>query len=103
MRKAKWFSKLDLAQAFHQLPIKEEDRHKTAFQDPSGRLLQWTVCNFGICTIPAVFSAAVSDDYRELLYNGVLKWLDDITIYLLRDNRRTFRASGEGADHPRKP
>lgn len=33
-----WFSSLDLAQAYHQLELKEEDKHKTAFRDPTGRL-----------------------------------------------------------------
>lgn len=39
------------------------------------------MCNFGISTIPAVFSATLGDDLREVLSKGVEKWLDDIVLY----------------------
>ena len=40
MEGSKYFSSIDLKAAFHQLPLKKSDRHKTAFRDPTGRLLE---------------------------------------------------------------
>ena len=37
---AKYFTTLDLAQGFHQIPIKPEDREKTAFQPPGPLQIQ---------------------------------------------------------------
>ena len=65
MKDSKFFTALDLAQAYHQLELKEEDKHKTAFRDPTGRLLESNVCNFGISTIPAVFSTTLGDNLQK--------------------------------------
>lgn len=83
MKGCKYFSSIDLRSAFHQLPLKESDKHKTAFRDPTGRLLEWNVASFGITTIPAVFSSTLGDDLREILGHGAEKWLDDIVLYTL--------------------
>ena len=81
MKASNFFTSLDLAQAYHQLELKEEDKHNTAFRDPTGRLLESNVCTFGISTIPAVFSATLGDDLRVVLGKGVEKWLDDILLH----------------------
>ena len=81
MKGSKYFSSIDLKAAFHQLPLKKSDRHKTAFRDPTGRLLEWNVASFGITSSPAVFSASLGDDLREVLRKGVEKWLDDILVH----------------------
>ena len=81
MKDSKFFSSLDLASAYHQLELKEEDKHKTAFRDPTGRLLESNVCNFDISTIPAVFSATLGDDLREVLGKGLEKWSDDLLLH----------------------
>lgn len=75
------FSSLDLCQAYHQLEIAEEDKHKTAFRGPDGRLYEYNVCSFGLTTIPARFSAHLGDDLRPVMHKGVLKWLDDILLH----------------------
>eukprot|EP00752_Nemacystus_decipiens_P018499 g16585.t1 len=81
MKGSKYFSSIDLKSVYHRLPIKRSDRHKTAFRDPSGRLLQWNVASLGISTIPAVFSSTLGDDLRSVMGEGVVKWLDDIGFY----------------------
>ena len=43
--------------------------------------MEFNVVSFGITTIPAVFSATLGDDLREVLGHGVGKWLDDIIVY----------------------
>ncbi|CAB1106551.1 unnamed protein product [Ectocarpus sp. CCAP 1310/34] len=81
MKGSKYFSSIDLKSAYHQLRVAKKDRHKTAFLDPTGRLLQWNVSSFGITTIPAFFSATLGDDLREEIGKGVENWLDDIGLH----------------------
>ena len=43
MKGSNWFSSIDLASAFFQLELADEDKHKTAFRDPTGHLLEFNV------------------------------------------------------------
>eukprot|EP00752_Nemacystus_decipiens_P006264 g5648.t1 len=80
--KSKWFTLLDLPQAYHQIPIKVSDRHKTAFRDARGRLSQFNRCSFGLTTIPAAFSALLGDTLRPAKNSGCIeRCLDDILIH----------------------
>eukprot|EP00752_Nemacystus_decipiens_P004058 g3716.t1 len=77
-----FFTLLDLPSAYHQLSIKESDRHKTAFRDARGRLFEFNRCGFGLTTIPAVFSAHLGDTLRPVENKGhVERWLDDILLH----------------------
>ncbi|CAB1114741.1 unnamed protein product [Ectocarpus sp. CCAP 1310/34] len=82
VRKSKWFTLLDLPQAYHQIAIKASDRPKTAFRDARGRLYHFNRCSFGLTTIPAVFSALLGNTLRPVESGGcVERWLDDILIH----------------------
>lgn len=78
-----FFTLLDLPSVYHQLSIKEVDRHKTAFRDARGRLYDFTQCGFGLTTIPAVlFSAHLGDTFRPVENKGGAElWLDDIPLH----------------------
>jgi hypothetical protein len=51
-------STIDLAQGYHQFPIKEEDKHKTAFNTKYGHY-EWNVLPFGLCNGGATFVQAM--------------------------------------------
>ena len=79
-RGAKYFSKLDFASGFWQVPIHPDDIHKTAFVTTDGHF-EWTVLPFGLKNSPATFHRVVRKILSDLINNGVLSYLDDIIIY----------------------
>ena len=56
---SKYFSVFDLASGYHQLEIDKRDRHKTAFVT-NGGLYHFNRGSFGLRTMPATFSRALS-------------------------------------------
>ena len=84
----KYFTKLDLSKGYYQIWIKEEDRHKTAFQTPLG-LMQFTRVPFGLVSAPATFARAM----RELVGDLAINFFDDILIGSVRweDHIRTIK------------
>ncbi|GBG80665.1 hypothetical protein CBR_g31125 [Chara braunii] len=77
---AKFFSKLDLKLGYHQLEIRQEDRYKTAFKTRYGQF-EWLVMPFGLTNAPATFQAAMTTEFRHMLDQFVLIYLDDILVY----------------------
>jgi hypothetical protein len=55
LAEAKWFTSLDLAAGYHQIPVQPESREKTAFITAWGGLYQYRVAPFGIKTLPGTF------------------------------------------------
>ena len=77
--KAKFFSKIDLSKGYWQIPVKEEDRYKTAFTTPQGQF-QWVTMPFGLKTAGAVFSRMMRKLLEPLDRDDVHNFMDDILI-----------------------
>ncbi|KAF7647357.1 hypothetical protein LDENG_00173640 [Lucifuga dentata] len=80
LQDAKFFTKLDLSNAYHLVRIREGDEWKTAFNTPSGHY-EYLVMPFGLTNAPAVFQSLVNDILRDFINKHVFVYLDDILIF----------------------
>ena len=78
---SKWFAVLDLKAGYWQVPIKEDDKEKTAFKTSAGGLYEFNVLPFGLCNAPATFSRLMEQTLGGLSWKICLAYLDDIIIF----------------------
>lgn len=76
----KYFSALDLASGYWQIPVDKRDREKTAFSTRMGHY-EFNVMPFGLTNAPATFQRTMDIVLAGLKWQTCLVYLDDIIIF----------------------
>ena len=74
------FSSLDLAMAYHQVPVKPSDVEKTAFVTHVG-LYEMSKMPFGLCNAPSTYQRLMAGVLRGLIGRICLAYLDDVIVF----------------------
>ena len=77
---AKYYTKLDIKDAYHNIRIRNGDEWKTAFKTRYG-LFEYTVMPFGLTNAPTTFQRWINSTLNRYLDICCLVYLDDILIY----------------------
>uniref|UniRef100_A0A1E1WCE6 CCHC-type domain-containing protein n=1 Tax=Pectinophora gossypiella TaxID=13191 RepID=A0A1E1WCE6_PECGO len=78
--KFNYFSSLDMATGFYQIPIEEESIHKTGFVTPEGHY-EFVKMPFGLTNSPIVYQRIINETLRSFIEAGtVLVYVDDVLL-----------------------
>ncbi|KAH6480324.1 hypothetical protein HBI55_254530 [Parastagonospora nodorum] len=80
LSQAKWYTKLDVREAYHRIRIAEGDEWKTAFRTRYGHF-EYTVMPFGLTNAPAQFQAYINEALAGLMDISCIVYLDDILVF----------------------
>jgi hypothetical protein len=81
LKKAKYFTKLDVRWGYNNVRIKKGDEWKAAFRTNRG-LFEPLVMFFGLTNSPATFQTMMNDLFIELIDgNVVIVYMDNILIF----------------------
>ena len=93
LKKAKYFTKLDIRWGYNNVRVKAGDEWKAAFVTNRG-LFEPNVMFFGLANSPSTFSALMNDIFKDLIILGkVTIYLDDILIFTndIEEHRKLVR------------
>jgi hypothetical protein len=77
---ARWFSTLDLASGYNQVPMADKDKSKTAFCTPFD-LFEFNRMPFGLCNAPGTFQRLMERMFGDCRHQSVLLYLDDVIVF----------------------
>lgn len=78
--RSRYYTTLDLASGYHQVPIRPQDREKTGFSTDKGHF-EFVRMPFGLCGAPSTFQRLMNTVLTGLNGIKVFVYLDDIIIY----------------------
>ena len=84
------FSTVDLKSAYHQIPLREEDKPYIAFEASAG-LYQFTRLPFGVTNGVACFQRIMTQFVQEEKLHAVFPYLDNITIFVVIPRKTTMK------------
>ena len=76
----KYFTSLDMASGYWQIPVAPPDREKTAFVTPDG-LFEFNYMPFGLCNAGATFQRTMDRILAEFRWQFCIVYIDDVLIY----------------------
>jgi len=77
---AKYFTKLDIKDAYHNIRIRKGDEWKTTFSTKLGTY-EYLVMLFGLDNAPAAFQRGIDEGLMEHIDMCCIVYLDDVLIY----------------------
>jgi len=77
---AKYFTKLDIKDAYHNIRFREGDEWKKTFSTKLGTY-EYRVMPFGLCNAPAAFQRWINEVLMEHIDMCCIVYLDDVLIY----------------------
>jgi len=80
LRTAKYYTKLDIKDAYHNVRIKEGDEWKTTFTTKYGTY-EYLVMPFGLTNAPAAFQRWIDRTLQSYIDICCIVYLDDVLIY----------------------
>uniref|UniRef100_A0ABD2WQ37 Reverse transcriptase n=1 Tax=Trichogramma kaykai TaxID=54128 RepID=A0ABD2WQ37_9HYME len=80
LRKAKYLSKVDLKNAYHQISMEEHSKPYTAFAVPGSGLWQYTRMPFGLCNAPRTFQRLIDSLFGPEDQPHIFGYLVDIIV-----------------------
>ena len=80
LNKAKWYSSIDLAKGYHQVPLTERAKQICSFRCPSG-FFRYTRMPFGIMNAPAAFQRMMDVVLRDIAWKCCMVYMDDVIVY----------------------
>uniref|UniRef100_A0AC34G4Y6 Reverse transcriptase n=1 Tax=Panagrolaimus sp. ES5 TaxID=591445 RepID=A0AC34G4Y6_9BILA len=89
LRNKKFFTALDLASGYYQIPMSDKDKYKTAFS-VLGELFHFLVLPFGMSTSPACFNRMMRVVFGDLIGKCVFVYLDDILLATETEEEHLF-------------
>ena len=77
---AKYFTKLDIKEAYHNVRIKKGDEWKTTFTSKYATY-EYLVMPFGLCNAPATFQKWINRTLQRFIARCSIVYLDNVLIY----------------------
>ncbi|KAG1046838.1 hypothetical protein G6F43_010692 [Rhizopus delemar] len=77
---ARYFTTMDLAFGYWQVPMEEDSIEKTGFVTKQG-IFEFLVMPFGLCTAPSRFQSMMNTVLKEYIGVFCLVFIDDVLIY----------------------